>query len=366
LSVNAFQDLDLDSSALLEALRKSLDLPELDFAAAPRRLGAGGEAVIDAFRLSGARPDLSGPLVVRRLIRRGTANPRLEAALHSALVEQGFPVPRIVLAEPDPAVLGCAFTVMERLPGQALLTEVGQPGELLRSPTRLPGLVYTAALRVPRLLGELQSRLHALDVDLVRKAVRSAGVTEAELSFSGRLDQLEARLRAARLAGLEPGLEWLRRHQPAENERVVCHGDFVFTNVFLEDGRVTGVFDWSQASIAHPAYDVAGTLARLTSSVPDVPVPLRALFQAVQRRLARGYLRSYSRSRSVDPRALDFFGAYWAVAELTWSGERLRAGAQPTGRIEERWLQPQAIELGARRFRELSGIEIEPLRPGTL
>ena len=48
---------------------------------------------------------------------------------------------------------------MQRLAGRALLEEIGRPGELLRRPARLPGLVYEAAVRVPRLLGETQSWL---------------------------------------------------------------------------------------------------------------------------------------------------------------------------------------------------------------
>ena len=123
------------------------------------------------------------------------------------------------------------------------------------------------------------------------------------------------------------------------------------------------MIDWSKAALAPPEYDVAGTLARLTSTVTGVPRSVATLFRLVQGQMARRYHRGYSRLRAIDATALDYFEGFWLLWELACSGERLREGARPDGRIELRWLHAEAIRAGAARFHALAGVEIRPLEP---
>ena len=354
---------ELDSGDLLRELRRRTGRPELEFSEPPKLLGQGGEARVDGFRLSKAPPELDGPLVLRRLaVDRDPREVELERAVHAALAAQGFPVPRVLLVGTDPAPLGSPYLVSERLHGRALLQEVHRPDQLLAHPTRLPGLVGEALFRVPKLLGEVQARLHALDAATFRDDVAKAGVDATRMGYPARLDRVASLIQEHHLSGLAPGLEWLRRHAPESTSEVVCHGDLVFTNLFVDDGAVTGVFDWSCVAVADPAYDMAATLIRLESRIPGVPRVLGPLFRAAQKRLARGYQRSYRLQRSIDAKRVHYFDAFWTLYELTGSGVNLRQGARPVAEVEGRWLHPETIHFGVERFRARTGIELAPLQ----
>jgi aminoglycoside phosphotransferase (APT) family kinase protein len=355
---------DVDPARLLAALRELSGCVELELASAPERLAFGGEAVIDVLELRSPPPCLAGPLVLRRIVRPD--HPRQvqrEVALHRALADQGFPVPRVLLFDALGERLGAPFLVMERLAGGMPLVEVMEPSRLLRRPLRLPAVAAEALWRVPALLGGLQARLHTLDPSGIRNALREQGLDPREIGFGARLDALEEQAGRADLSGLAPGFAWLRRARKPGGRQVVCHGDLVFTNVQVESGRLTGVLDWSHASLAEPEYDVAATLNRLESRVPNVPTPLAAIFRAVQKRMRSSYLEAYRRSHAIDPAALRLYGAFWLLQELVGSGERLRAGAKPSGHITDRWLHSDVIRAGALAFEAATHVRIEPLEP---
>jgi aminoglycoside phosphotransferase (APT) family kinase protein len=353
-----------DPDRLLAALSESTGRRDLAFAELPRRLGRGGEAVVDAFRLAGAPPAFAGPLVLRRLLPlKDPAQVLKEAAVHDALAGQGFPVPRVLHADAAPDALGAPYLVMEHVPGTMLLREVTRPAELAAHPTRIPRLVHQALVHVPRLTGEWQARLHGLDAGPLRRALAEAGFAPEESGFDPLLERLAERIDRHALAGLAAGLDWLRGRRPAGGPDVICHGDFVFTNLCVEAGRVTGVLDWSNATLAEPAYDVAATLARLKSNVPGLPRVLARLVRSVQARLERRYLACYRCARPIDSARIRYYEAYWLLHELVWSGERLRAGALPDDAIEHRWLQAETIDRGVADFEALTGVRLEPLRP---
>ncbi len=273
---------DVAPDSLLAVLREVTGARALRFAEAPCRLGAGGEAVVDAFRLAGAPSGFDGPLVVRRLMPLKDASQiQREAVVHRVLAQQGYPVPRVFAAEVSSAALGAPFLIAERLPGKVLLQEIMRPGMVAAHPMRIPRIVYEALVRVPPLLGALQARLHALDPAPLRQEIARAGFGEDTTGFDGRLRLLTERIDTHALGGLAAGLDCLRANRPAGGRDAICHGDFVFTNVCVENGRATGVFDWSSTTIAAPAFDIAATLARLKSHVPGMPAWLGAIARAV-------------------------------------------------------------------------------------
>jgi aminoglycoside phosphotransferase (APT) family kinase protein len=222
---------------------------------------------------------------------------------------------------------------------------------------RLPRLFFDASRTVPRLLASLQVELHALDPAPLRRALAEEGLSERPLTPEGRLDDLEERVRSAALDGLLPVLAWLRRNAPGCARPVLCHGDLVFPNVCVDGKEISGVLDWSDAAIAHPAYDVAGTMARLSSPVVGVPRALGWLFEAAQRRMCAAYLDAYRPRSGVDGDALRYFEAFFLTSELVWSGEHLSHDRRLTGAIEERWLHPEAISIGRARLRVLTGFD---------
>lgn len=353
----------VDPERLLQVLREVSGARGLRFAEHPARLGRGGEAVVDSFRLADGPPGFRGPLVLRRLLPlKEPAQILREATAHRVLASQGFPVPRVLHAEASGAALGAPFLVAERLPGRVLLQEITRPGEVASHPARVPRLAYQALVRVPGLLGGLQARLHRLDPEPLRRGLAELGLDHGS-DFAGRSKQLVARIEEQGLAGLAPGVDWLRANRPSGGREAVCHGDFVFTNLCVEGGRVTGVFDWSSVTIADPAYDVAATLARLKSHIPGLPALLAATTRLVQRGLERRFLSCYRRTGTAEPARVRYYEAWWLLHELVWSGERIRAGGVPDDAIEHRWLHAETIDRGVAAFEASTGVRLAPLRP---
>ncbi|MBW2313509.1 MAG: phosphotransferase [Deltaproteobacteria bacterium] len=355
----------VDPGRLRDLLRAHLGSDAIGFSELPTLLGQGGEAVVEAFALRGAEdPRWNAPLVLRRLMaQKDPVQLRWEAAVHEALGELGYPVPRVLHVETDPKPLGAPFLVAERVPGEVMLQAVTRPTELARKPHRFPSLIFDALFRVPKLLAESQARLHGLDPTPLREGLTDAGLSPREVRFDTWLARIGQNLRNADLDGLVEGHVWLERHRPSQSREVIGHGDFVFTNLCVEGGRVSGVFDWSTVGLAEREWDVAATLARLRSNVPGMPPWVDAITRRVQAGMVRRYLAAYEACAPLDPERLRYYDAYWLLYELTRSGERLRAGGEAGEAIETRWLHPETIAKGVREFRELTGVELEPLLP---
>jgi len=283
-----------------------------------------------------------------------------EEAIHNALVDQGYPAPRVHLACADPDVLGGSFVVMDHLAGRPLLADFLSPSTLFRLRTRAFGFVS-------RLIAELQPRLHALDPEALLEAVKAAGVpSEAgpgrlslrSMTFEGQLGHMDYRITNARLGGLSPGLQWLLQNRPQERERVICHGDFHPLNIMSERGRVTGVIDWQQTALADPAFEVGNTLMLLTLS-PVGTGGASGAIAAIRRSTARRYLRAYLKARPLNPTAISYYEAYRCLRSLTWVGESRQAVA---GVIEDRgpnpWHPPAVAARLIARFQEISSVAV--------
>ena len=71
--------------------------------------------------------------------------------------------------------------------------------------------------------------------------------------------------KASRLPWIREGVDWLIVNRPPEPERLaVCHGDFHPLNILMQDGKITGVLDWSNFLIADPVLDIANTIVLIT------------------------------------------------------------------------------------------------------
>ena len=341
---------------LLEVLRARAASPSLGYVEPLRFLAAGNEASVYGFRVRGSL-DFEAPLVLRLLKPRVDAwKMRHDEGIHAGLAELGFPAPRILYSEEKPQELGERFQVMTRILGAPLLEELlhSPIEELLHQPLRLPRLVKQALVDVPRTLASIQARLHELDPGPVERELVARGFTRDEIRQEGRLDRLSDRVRDGEFAQLMPVLDWLRRQRPTQSRLSICHRDLLFTNVGVDQGRVTGVFDWSNATLADPAFDVAASLARLRSGIPGLPLVLRGVQYVMQRR----YLSAYRRHRSVDPEALRYYEVHWTLSELLYGLEHGRQGLEPTGLVVDRWLHPEVQAQGLRRLAELTGREI--------
>jgi aminoglycoside phosphotransferase (APT) family kinase protein len=296
-------------------LRAALGEPRLELAGTPEVLTGGFDTEIFAVRLRSAPPRWMRPLVLRVLRAHHAPGMVLrEQAVHNALADAGYPAPRVLLATTDPAALGAAFLVMERVAGVPL--------------------IEANPLGMHRVLLDAQLGLHDVDPAPVVRALGPA------IAFDGYLATLEERTLRAMLTGLAPAVRWLRaRRPPADVAPVVCHGDLHPRNVLVEGGRLTGVLDWPNAVVAEPAFDVASSrniLRFVPPGVASVPRPLRGLARLGQPILAWRYLAGYRRRRAMPAERLAYYEVAAAMRALVRVGESRRRtpGAPPPGPLD--------------------------------
>ena len=261
--------------ALLAHLRATTPWQQVRYAKAPTRIFGGNQSFVYGLALEGA-PELRGPLILR-ILRPFLPYESVfrEAAVQSVLGELRYPVPAVGHACSDPAVLGGAFQLMERLGGKPMLgADADSHGTMgLRQVLGdFRGFVFG---RWPYLLAELQHRLHSLPVDELRTGLEKCGLDPSTLSFARSLDRLEERRRRVGAQGLAQLCGWLREHQGVLDRRplVLCHGDFFPNQILVEGDRVTGVIDWSDVCFAPAELDVVE--AKL--GIETLPVPLGAI-----------------------------------------------------------------------------------------
>ncbi len=165
-----------------------------------------------------------------------------------------FPyVPEMLAFCDDPAVLGCEFYVMRRVPGL-----------ILRG--RLPhGLTLDAASARRLCLAMLDrlAELHQVDP-------RAAGLESLGKGAGYARRQVEGwseRYRQARtwnVPGFERVMAWLRAHTPDDVRTCVIHNDYRFDNLVLDEhdpARIVGILDWEMATLGDPLMDLGNSLA---------------------------------------------------------------------------------------------------------
>ena len=336
------------AAALSDYLRARLDDRDLEFQEPLTPISGGFDTRIFAFRLRGTAPAFAGPLILRLLgPQHDSARVLRERVTQNTLAGLGYPAPRVLLACPDPAPLGGAFLIMERLPGIPLL--------------------QARYLNLSRVLVETQLRLHALDAEALLRAMdeegwdsRAAGgpaISREMITIEGHLAQLADRITRGSLDGLRPAMAWLVECRPPEqSSRVICHGDFHPHNILFSGRLVTGVIDWPNVVVAEPAYDVATTriILRFTPmELSALPVPLRWLVAPARLVMVNRYLADYRRRRSIDPRSLAYYEALSAMRALIRAAEvRLRQGAAASNPLDA----SRFAETLVAHFSRISGI----------
>ena len=314
-------------------LRRTLEDPGLDFAEPPTPLLGGNRTFVYAFRLARAHAPYTGPLVLRVLRTPRVGNVRLEAVLHDALLDQGYPVPCVLAFHEGVEPLGGSFQILERIPGRPLLHGYDDPAVTGRSFLRqqLADLHGALIAPWPERLGALHARLHALDTGPIRSSLCTAGFAPADLSLARRIEALEEPLEAHGVGALAPAFDWLRERLPGPGEpEVLCHGDLFPNQAFGVEATLCGVLDWSDACLGPPELDVGVVVAGL-ETLPLLPGGLQALGRVALRRLSRRFLAAYRRERSVDPERLRFAEVFRCVLTLVSVVERRLAQAGIVG-----------------------------------
>ena len=351
---------------LLAYLRGACGQPKLDYARPPRAITGGFDTRIFGFRLTGAPPELSVPLILR--LYASDDDPlraRWESVVQSTVVSLGYPAPRVLFESIESTALGGAFLVMERLPGTPML-KASTPVEVLLQAPRF-------RTSVPLILAEQQARLHSLDPEKLVEAVEAAGlpqdgvaaadVSRRRLSADSQLDQIRRRTESLNLAGLQPALQWLLENHPGEpRENVICHGDIHPLNILMKDGSVTGVVDWAMTVVADPASDVASTRVLLGLAPMSMPAIVDSVVSRLRPILVRRYTEAYARIRSLDRGRLAYYEALRCLFELSWVGEtRL---TQSSRSLRNPWGAPREANRLVSHFRGIAGVspKLPPMR----
>jgi aminoglycoside phosphotransferase (APT) family kinase protein len=182
----------------------------------------------------------------------------LEAALLAAAAEAGVPVPRVHFASRDPAALGSAFFLMDRVEGETI------PRRLLRDAE------YAGARGVmTEQLGAILARIHR--VDLARPDLagleRPAGSIAGASAGSPR-EQVKRLGDGIRALALEPhpvldlAERWLLERAPEPTRRTLVHGDYRIGNVIFGPEGVRAILDWELAHVGDPIEDLGWLCTR--------------------------------------------------------------------------------------------------------
>jgi len=165
------------------------------------------------------------------------------------------PAPRVRWCEPDPAILGHPFFLMERLPGTV---PHGMPS--IHVDGWLPSLDTAQRARVWQSAMDALAAVHRVDWRVRHGFLAD---TPQGTTLAQRVEHLTHWydwVRAGRSFPVtDAGLEYLRGSIPDPHAQatVLCWGDPRVGNmIFADDGRCTGILDWELASLAPAALDL--------------------------------------------------------------------------------------------------------------
>jgi aminoglycoside phosphotransferase (APT) family kinase protein len=196
-----------------------------------------------------------------------------EARLLKALHDTPARVPDVLAVCADLDVIGAPFYVMERVPGDVIVSTIPEP---LDTPTERG--------RIARELIDSLVEIHAVDW-------RAAGLED----FGKPTGYLERQLR--RFLGLWelnktreiPTVEsvgtWLAENMPQSGSATIVHGDYRLGNTLFNQGtpaRLAAVLDWEMATIGDPLADL-GYLCMMWTEAGDPTGGMRDSLGAVTR-----------------------------------------------------------------------------------
>jgi len=87
----------------------------------------------------------------------------------------------------------------------------------------------------------------------------------------------------------------------------ICHGDFHSLNIMIDEGKVSGVLDWSLNRIEDPCFDIATTIMDMSVMGPIV---LPQYGESFSKKVTDEYLEYYREKSPVDIVKLDYFKAF--------------------------------------------------------
>lgn len=231
-----------------------------------------------------------------------------EAEVIRAAGDAGVPVPTVIAAGTDSALLGAPFLIFERVEGEAV------PTRILRS----EGLADARAVLATQ-YGEALGRLQQ--------------VSWRELAGLSAEDPLERSSRDLQEVSqphpiLELAQSWLREHRPdTSHEPVLVHGDYRNGNAIIGPEGLRAVVDWELAHVGDPLEDLAWFCIRAWRY--GNPKPAGGLGQYDE------FLTAYEGASGI-PVDLDAFRWWIILGTFRWAvvclieGSTHRSGVRPS------------------------------------
>lgn len=183
----------------------------------------------------------------------GTALPAAHAVdrefrVMAALEGSGVPVPKMVLLENDPSVLGARFYLMERLYGS-----VEYDSRLQGRSMQQRSAIYADKARI-------LARLHAVNWEAA--GLESFG--RPGPFFSRQIHRWSSQWELSKtreIPEIDQLIVWLRENDDGDETTSIVHGDFRVGNLMLHphEPRAIGVLDWELSTLGHPLADLAHT-----------------------------------------------------------------------------------------------------------
>ena len=249
-------------------------------------IGAGGE--IQASPIGEGHSNVTylieraGAEVVLRRPPRGPLPPSAhdvlrEARLLQALAPTPARVPGVLAVCDDDGVIGCPFYVMERIPGEVIVSSVPAT---LDSPAE--------RRRIGEQLIEALVEIHAVDWQAagLEGFGKPTGYLERQLRRFGGLWEIN---KTREIPAVERVGAWLAEHLPDPNpptQATIVHGDYRLGNtIFAADApaRLQSVLDWEMATIGDPLADL-GYLCMMWTEGGDPKGGMREYLGGVTRR----------------------------------------------------------------------------------
>jgi aminoglycoside phosphotransferase (APT) family kinase protein len=277
-------DLDdnLFEASLLRYFRHEWKHATLQYTSPPQPIMGGFETSILKIHLQNPPTGIPETLIVRIFKQYASPGTALrESIIQNAVAVAGVPAPQVFLSCSDSSVLGSEFNVMEYMSGKRMI-------DIQRDDN-------------PELLARSQNQLHTIDADPIINTLATHGFKEERFTLPGRLKWIQRQILEKDCHWLQPGLTWLHHNKPIIPKLVICHGDFHPLNILMDEGKISGVLDWSSFQISDPAHDVASTKI-IGSILAPVLVPGAIAPNYIER-----YLSAYRILRPLDTNKLRYF-----------------------------------------------------------
>jgi aminoglycoside phosphotransferase (APT) family kinase protein len=216
-----------------------------------------------------------------------------------------FPyVPEMVAFCDDPAVLGCDFYVMRRIPG--IIPRANMP----KGVTLTPEAARKMCLSVLDRLVEL----HGVDVKAAGLEGLGKGAGYARRQVEGWSDRY-GKARTWNVPTFGKVIAWLKANAPEDVATCLLHNDFRLDNVVLDPedpSRVVGILDWEMATLGDPLMDLGNSLAYWVEAGDDPVIrSVRRQPTHLPGMLTRREVVSYYFERTgLPPRDFTFYEVY--------------------------------------------------------